>query len=195
MWPFRRRRELTLNEMLLHEAGLDAAPIAPPEAPPPAPVDPYEGTYPAQNVLGLWTRAMPRPASFDAVVSVHAPGVRGPQVQFAALPSGDLVVDEEQGSDDLAPLAAAVERELAPPYRALGVLQEGDVWAVSAYRIDILSFSFAAGDELELVARDGKTQLIVEGEPASGSVPELEQAGRASGADYAVYADRLDGDL
>jgi hypothetical protein len=195
MWPFRRRREPTLNEILLHKAGLDAAPSAQLEAPPPAPVDPFEGTYPAQNALGLWARAMPRPASFDAVVSVRASGIRGPQVQFAALPSGDLIVDEEQGSDDLAPLAEAVEREVAPPYRAVGVLQEGDVWAVSAYRIDVLSFSFDAGDELELVARDGKTQLIVDGDLASGSVPELEQAGSAGGADYAVYADRLDGDL
>lgn len=200
MWPFRRRREQTLNEILLHEAGLDAAPSAqaeapPPEAPPPAPVDPFEGTYPAQDVLGLWTRAMPRAANFDAVVSVHASGIRGPQVQFAALPSGDLIVDEEQGSDDLAPLAEAVEREVAPPYRAVGVLQEGDVWAVSAYPIDVLSFSFDGGDELELVARDGKAQLIVDGEPVSGSVLELVQAGSERGVDYAVCADRLDGDL
>ena len=110
-------------------------------------------------------------------------------------PERDLIVDEEQGSDDLAPLAEAVEREVAPPYRAVGVLQEGDVWAVSAYPIDVLSFSFDAGDELELVARDGKAQLIVDGEPVSGSVPELVQAGSERGADYAVYADRLDGDL
>jgi hypothetical protein len=196
MWPFRRRREQTLNEMLLHEAGLDRAPSEPPVAPPaPDIVDPYAGTYPAQNVLGLWTRAMPRPSNFDAVVSVHAPGVRGPEVQFAALPSGDLIVDEEQGSDDLAPLAEAVERELKPPYRAVGQLQEGDVWAISAYRIDVLSFSFDAGDELELVSHDGKTQLTVDGTPSSGRVPELEQAGSAGGPDYAVYAERLDGDL
>jgi hypothetical protein len=30
MWPFRRRREQTLNEMLLHEAGLDAEPSTAP---------------------------------------------------------------------------------------------------------------------------------------------------------------------
>ena len=61
MWPFRRRREPTLNEILLHEAGLDAAPSAQLEAPPPAPADPFEGTYP-----------MPRSANFDAVVSVRS---------------------------------------------------------------------------------------------------------------------------
>ena len=37
--------------------------------------------------------------------------------------------------------------------------------------------------------------MIVDGEPVSGSVLELVQAGSERGADYAVYADRLDGDL
>ena len=81
MWPFRRRREETLNEQLLREAGLDGSQTAEP-APPPPPevVDPYAGTYPAQQPLGVWTRAMGRPATSDVVTTAQAPGLLGPVV-------------------------------------------------------------------------------------------------------------------
>jgi hypothetical protein len=75
MWPFRRRREQTLNEILLHEAGLDAAPSAQPEAPP-APVDPFEGAYPT-----------PRPANFSgADYAVYADRLDGGLWEVRAVP-------------------------------------------------------------------------------------------------------------
>ena len=41
-------------------------------------------------------------------------------------------------------------------------------------------------------AHDG---LAVEGQRIFGSVPALEERGEREGADYAVHAERLDGDL
>ena len=78
-------------------------------------------------------------------------------MHFVALPNGDLVVDEDEPPDTLAPLAEAVEQTLEPPYRAEAVRQSEDVWAVAARRIAVASFR-ADGDELELVAADeGRT--------------------------------------
>jgi len=148
MGLFRRHRDETLNEQLLREAGLDRATDAEPAQPdtepePPEPVDPYAGTYPADDVWGIWRRAMARPGEYDAVVSVHAPGVPGDAVEFATLPNGDVIVDTEQGDADLSPLADAVEKQLRSPYRVVARRGEDDVWSVAARGIDVLELDFA----------------------------------------------------
>jgi hypothetical protein len=199
MGLFRRRKE-TLNEQLLHEAGLDGAAEAPvPEAgvpEDPSPADPFAGTYPAQNVLGLWVRAMARPGEYDAVVSVHAPEIHGDTAEFATLANGDVIVDTEQGDADLSPLADAVEKHVEPPYRVVARRGEGDMWSVAARGIDVLELDFSGGDEIELASIDGHIDLKVDGEPWNGRIPELEHAGEAAnGEDYVVQAERLDGDL
>jgi len=201
MGLFRRHRDETLNEQLLHEAGLDQAADPEPAQPDtepahPEPVDPYAGTYPADDVWGIWRRAMARPGKYDAVVSVHAPGVPGDAVEFATLPNGDVIVDTEQGDADLSPLADAVEKQLRPPYRVVARRGERDVWSVAARGIDVLELDFAGGDEIELAAQDGRIDLRVDGKPWSERIPALEHAGEAAnGEDYVVQAERLDGDL
>jgi len=110
-----------------------------------------------------------------------------------ALPNGDLVVDEDEPPDTLAPLADAVEQTLEPPYRAEAVRQREDIWAVAARRIAVASFQ-ADGDELELVAADEGRTLTVDGQRSFGSVPELERIGREKGDHYVVRAARLDED-
>ena len=54
----------------------------------------------------------------------HAPQLAGDRVSFVALPTGDLIVEDEQGDADLSPLADAVERNLSPPYRAVAERQQ-----------------------------------------------------------------------
>jgi hypothetical protein len=196
---FRRKREETLNEILLHEAGLDAPAAEPepaaPEHDPSAPFDPYAGTYPGQDAAGVWTRALARPAQFDAMVTTHAPGLAGAKVEFATLPDGDLIVDVETGDADLSALAEAVEKHLRPPYRALGRREEGDLWAVAARQIDVLRLAFDGGDGIEVVKRAGRREIRVDGKPWSADIPALEDEGAALGDEYVVHADRLDGDL
>src|SRR6266571_875476 len=72
-----------------------------------------------------------RPREADTVVTADAPDVEGDAVRFVSLPDGSLLVEE--GSDSsLDALAAAVEQELRPPYRARGVRRGESMWAVEA---------------------------------------------------------------
>jgi hypothetical protein len=186
MGIFRRRREETLNEQMLREAG---------EAEP-EPFDPYAGTYPADDHwLGSLTRAMARPGVWDLVTTVHVSGISGDAVEFATLPAGDVIVDTETGDDDLSPFANEAEKHLKPPYRVLARREDDDLWAIAARTIDVVEFQFGGGDEIELVENEGRTELRVDGERSQQEIPELKRAGEALGSDFVVQADRLDGDL
>jgi hypothetical protein len=195
---FRRRPEETLNEQELREAGLSSTGDTPPTEErqdfdtassnePPA----DESWWDALN------RAMARPAVWDLVTTAHVTGIDGDRVEFATLPSGELIVDAETGDGDLSPLADVVEKELAPPYRVLARREEGqdDLWGVAARTIDVVELHFEGGDEIELVENDGSTELRVGGELRNEPIPELEHAGETLGSDFVVQADRLDGDL
>jgi hypothetical protein len=198
MGLFRRRKDETLNEQLLREAGIDEhGPVE--EVAPPEPFDPLAAGYPADPAIGRWPAylktAMARPAVWDLVTTVSAPGIAGDKVEFATLPDGDLIVDTESGDGDLALLADAVEKQLRPPYRALGRREDDDVWGLAARTIDVVELRFDGGDEIELVESEGRTELRVDGEPWTQKIPELERAGETLGTDFVVQADRLDGDL
>jgi hypothetical protein len=189
------RRKETLNEQTLREAHIGEQQPEPEHAAP-GPVDPFEGSYPADHVLGVWRRAMARPGEYDQVLTVEAPDVAGDSVEFATLPSGDVIVDTEQGDADLSPFADAVEKALKPPYRVIARRGEGGLWSVAARGIDVLEVALAEGDEIELASVGGELDVRVDGEPWHARIPELEQAGDAAeGEDYVVQAERLDGDL
>jgi hypothetical protein len=128
---------------------------------------------------------MQRVREWDATQTVEATGIDGESASFVVLPDGSILVEE--GPDtSLQPLADAIERELQPPYRARAARQEGDLWAVQARRIRVVQIRNAPdGDSIE-VTSDG---LLVDGERAFGSIPELEGLGDV------VRAERLDGDL
>jgi hypothetical protein len=219
MGIFRRRKEETLNEQVLREAGLSPTLDSPglqnsqdsvtsssteperaEETGPPEPLDPYADSYPAEpDIGGEWPaylrRAMERHAIWDVVTTVNAPGIAGDKVEFATLPAGDVIVDTETGDADLSPLADAVEKQLQPPYRVLARREEGDIWGVAARTIDVVELTFDGGDEIELVENEGSTELRVDGEPWTQAIPELERAGETLGTDFVVQADRLDGDF
>jgi hypothetical protein len=211
MGIFRRRKDETLNERMLREAGIPPALDSPglqnrPDSvtastsePPPEPVDPYAGTYPADPAVGRWpgylSRAMARPAVWDVVTTVQVAGIAGDAVEFVTLPAGDVIVDTETGDGDLSPLADAVEKHLKPPYRVQARREQDDLWGIAARTIDVVELQFDGGDEIELVETEGRTELRVDGEPWKQEIPELERAGETLGTDYVVQADRLDGDL
>ena len=173
------RRE-PLHKKLAREASLE-------QQEPPL-VDPG----PHWGVTGI--HGVPRPRRWDAVASADAPGLTGDELHFVALPDGDLVVDEDEPPDTLAPLADAIEQTIEPPYRAEAVRRQDDVWAVAARRVEVASFE-ADGGLLELVETDAGRTFTVDGQEAFGSVPELERVGRSLGESYVVRARRLEGDL
>jgi len=136
-----------------------------------------------------------RPRAADAIVTADAPDVEGDAVRFVSLPDGSLLV-EEGADSSLDALAAAVEQELRPPYRARGVRRGESMWAVEASRIEVLELPDApGGDAIDLTRTADGTILAIDGQQIFGSLPALEQRGEREGADYAVHAERLDGDL
>jgi hypothetical protein len=156
--------------------------------------DPPEVLDPGPHWGETGIHGVPRPRRWDAVGSAEAPGLTGDEVHFVALPNGDLVVDEEEPPDTVAPLAEAVEQALEPPYRAEAVRRGEEVWAVAARRVRIAELD-VAGDAVELSVHDGERALTVDGARTFGSVPELELLGSSEGTAYVVRATRLEGRL
>jgi hypothetical protein len=189
---FRRRKQETLNEQLLREAGLDAEQVLGDPPPPPQPLEPPQSGLARAGVVD---GSGVGPKEWDAAVTVTAPALMGDRIQFTTIPNGDVIVSEENGDADLAPLADAVERRLSPPYRAVGRRQDGDLWGVGAKRIQVAQIAFPDGETLELSQHIAHSELRVDGEPSDSLVPpELERVGEALGDSFYVQADRIDGD-
>jgi hypothetical protein len=162
------KRKEPLHERLAREGGLVEREVEP------------RGPWREVGIHG-----MQRLREWDVTVTADAPGIEGDTAAFVALPDGSLLVEDGPDSS-LQALADAVEQELQPPYRARAARQRDDLWAVQARRIDVVKIRNGPdGDAIELT-RDG---LLVDGQRAFGSVPELEGRGDV------VHAERLDGDL
>ena len=191
----RRRKEETLNEQLLREAGLDPAQALGGQSPP-LQAAPGPPPFPTGDVhLGRSGNYDGGSRDWDTVATVRAAGLDGDQVEFTTLPNGDLIIDREKGDGDLSPLADAVEQRIQPPYRAVASRQDGDLWGVGAYRIEVASFALAEGDAVELSVHDGTREVRVDGEPSDAEVPELIRYGDLVGDDFCVEAKRIDGDF
>lgn len=190
---FRRKQE-TLNEQLLREAGLDDVSQALRD-PPPVSEPPDPGPFPVGNAnLGGQSSRRPRRGG-ETMVTLRAAALPGDRIEFTTLPDGDIIVDEAKGDGDLAPCAEAVERHVDPPYRAIAVRQGGDLWAVQASRIQSRSSSSPRATRSCSAVNDGTEEVQVDDEPSEAQVPELEQLGEREGRNYCVEAERIDGDF
>jgi hypothetical protein len=139
-------------------------------------------------LLKQWAR------EWEVIVAAEAPGIEGDEVEFVALEDGSLVVDTEEGDVSLEPLADAVEVEVVRPYRAKGVRHDRGWWAVGARRTTICKLRGVDGDTLELAVYEGNR--TVSAVAADTDLSALDALASARGLkDYAVEAERLDGDL
>jgi hypothetical protein len=150
-----------------------------------------DGDQPGVGIPGITGAA--RLPSWDAVASAHAPALGGDSVDFVALADGTLVVGDDVPDGALGGLADAVEEQLAPPYRATAVRDEGDVWSVAAQGITLVDLPGIDGDVVDLSAVGGARELAIDGEPTTGAVPELDALVEQHG-DASVRAERVDGD-
>ena len=155
---------------------------------------PPHDTRPRWGTVGI--HGIHRFREWDALVRVEGVELDDvDEVSFAALDDGTLVVDGHDDSD-LAPFAEAIETELPPPYRAHAVRAEGTAWTVAAEAIELVELGRELeGERIDLTVREGERSLVVDGEPAFGSLPQLEALGEARGDDFVVRATRVDGDL
>jgi len=144
-------------------------------------------TLPRWGEVGI--HGVARPREWDAVVVAEAE-LEGDAAAFVALPDGTLVV--EDGPADPSALAAAVERSLAPPYRAEAVRRGARTWAAAARAIRVVELPGVAGDEIRLASTPAGRQLQIDGLPEFGGVAALE---RLLDGDCVVSASRLTGEL
>lgn len=187
-WPWRRAE--TLNEKLMREAGLDTGAGASTEANVPAVPPIRHAAWTDSAITGL-----ARTREWDVTALAEAPELDGAEVLFDVLPDGTIIVEDELGDAGLAPLAEAVEATLPPPYRARAVRRTDARWAIAARAINVVELSDQPGETIEITDRDGVRELKIDGERSFGSVPALEQLAGAQHSDYALQAQRLDGDL
>jgi hypothetical protein len=201
-----RRRDESLNERVLREAGYavdgTGQPAAAEPAPPPTPV-PFPlpasvgigGFVRPSNVLqGSLDEHVQTP--WDVVVTVEAAGMRRDVYSFAVLPDGSLIVGDEC-DEELAVFADAAVTRLRPPYRAEAVRQDEKLWFGSARELRVVELH-VGGDELEFSSIEGESTYTVDRAAADASTApaELIALGEAAaGDDYAVHASRLDGNL
>lgn len=171
MSPFWRRAE-PLHEKLAREGGLVERP----------PHDPS----PRWGEVGI--HGVHRQRVWDAVATVDAPEVEGPEAVFVVL--GDGTVVAETADLDLEPLADALERSIEPPYRAEAVRREDGLWAVAARRITVVEVPEGVeGEAVTISIRHGERRTEVDGAHAFGSIPTLEAL---VGDDAVLNARRLD---
>jgi hypothetical protein len=191
---FRRKQE-TLNEQLLREAGLDPGQMLGAASPPPPP-QPVEPPKSGLVRAGVVDGSGVRPKEWDVAITVTAPTLAGDRVEFTTIPNGDVIIDEESGNADLTTLADAVEQHVSPPYRAVGHRQDGDLWGVGAKRIQVAQIPFPDGDKLGFSQHVDHGELRVDGELSASLVPpEVERLGEMLGDSFYVEAERIDGDL
>ena len=74
--------------------------------------------------------------------------------------------------------------------------QNESLWAVEATGIEVIELPDApGGDAIDVTRTADGTTVAVDDQRIFGSIPALEQRGEREGRDYAVHAERLDGDL
>ena len=112
---------------------------------------------------------------------------------FVSLADGRLI--GLHGPEDAMEAAArALAGELEPPYRALAVRREGDMWAVGAVAIEVAELpADTEGEELMLtVTQEGERALEVDGRPTLEGIEALERAAGDRYDAYVLRATRLD---
>jgi hypothetical protein len=169
------RRSKPLHERLAEEGGMVERG--------PGPL--FTGVIPETGIHGV-----PRERAYDAVATAEALDVTGDTVRFVGLEDGSLLVEEGEG--ELTPLAEAIEQEVSRPYRAVAVRRGESQWAVAGHRLRVIELPEPGGDEVELAVRGDDKTLVVDGNRAFGTLPELEQL---TEGDAVIRAARLDGSL
>jgi hypothetical protein len=135
-----------------------------------------------------------RPVPWDAVASASLPGVRGDELRFAMNEDGETVCGE-MPAEALRPLVAAVRAELQPPFCAVAVRDEADVWSAAANRAEIVDLGAVPGERIELSRIAGTVSARVDGADSELRCPQLEDVLDRGSGDATVIANRFLGSI
>jgi hypothetical protein len=179
-----RRRNETLNEQLMREAGMDPVTGAEVDA-----LRPSDALLP--RAIRGWSDS-PAP-DWEAHTTASAPDLTGDAYEFAIEPDGALIVPDDC-DENLSPLADAAETVVPRPCRVAAARQEGDSWSISVRRIQVAELALATGDTIEISNVAGERNAKIDGAPAPYDVDlsALDRIGAAEGPDYVIQATRLD---
>ena len=136
----------------------------------------------------------PRPRMWDAVASASAPDLTGDAVGFVVLDDGTVIVEDDIVDGALIPLADALERTVAPPYRAAAIRHERDVWAAVAEKTAIVELRLDEAEVIDLIFVEGERELTVDGERTIRPIPALDLLVEQH-RDVVLHAERVDGDV
>jgi hypothetical protein len=138
---------------------------------------------------------IPRSREWDAVVTAEC-GPAGDTCVFVAV-ADRAPIHVGADAEPMNCLAKAVAGALEPPYRAVGIRQDGSSWAVGAVRIEVAELpADIEGDELLLtMTQEGERALEIDGRPTAETIPALDAAVGGRYDAYFVRATRLDGDI
>ncbi|MBA3366372.1 MAG: hypothetical protein H0U03_11425 [Actinobacteria bacterium] len=144
--------------------------------------------------LEVGIHGVARPRRWDAVVVVANAAAPGSRILFTVLADGSLITDDDLPAGTLELFAAALQRDLKPPYRAEAARQDETRWAVAAQAIEVVELSEEVpGGVVEMTVRDGARAVVVDGLPSLGSVRELERLVGRRFDSYVLRAERIEG--
>jgi hypothetical protein len=181
------RREEPLHEKLAREGGLDfRRSVEEPDGPPV--IDP---DHPLWRIAGI--HGIPRAREWDAVLTAIAPDLPGDETDFVALPDGTLFTDEDLPAGALEPIADAFVGLIDPPYHAVALRQDDDVWSAGAMRVAVVEVPEEVdGDQVDLVVSDGERKLLVDEADSRAEIPSLESFAAQQFGSFVLRASRLD---
>jgi hypothetical protein len=181
------RREQPLHEKLAREGGLDF-PRSAEEPDGPRLIDP---DHPLWRIAGI--HGIPRAREWDAVLTAIAPDLPGDETDFVALPDGTLFTDEDLPSGALEPIAEAFDGLIDPPYHAVALRQDDDVWSAGAMRVAVVEVPEEVdGDQVDLVVNNGERKVLVDEAKSRAEIPSLEGFAAQQFGSFVLRASRLD---
>jgi hypothetical protein len=153
----------------------------------------WEGNNPPGTIPGL--SGVARAVPWDAFASAPAPLLEGDAVHFVVREDGDIVAREPVPDEALDPLADAVTEQLGPPFVAVAVRDEDDVWAAAANEAEIVDLPDARGDELEVSSVGGVVTTRADGADSEFRYRTLEEILHWQGGDASLVAHRFVGTI
>jgi hypothetical protein len=181
------RREEPLPEKLARESGLDFPRSV--EEPHGLPV--IDPDHPLWRIAGI--HGIPRAREWDAVLTAIAPDLPGDEADFVALPDGTLFTDEDLPAGALEPIAEAFGGLIDPPYHAVALRQDEDVWSAGAMRVAVVEVPEEVdGDQVDLVVNDGERKMLVDEAESRAEIPSLEDFAAQQFGSFVLHASRLD---
>jgi hypothetical protein len=181
------RREEPLHEKLAREGGLDfPRSVEEPDGPPL--IDP---DHPLWRIAGI--HGIPRAREWDAVLTAIAPDLPGDETDFVALPDGTLFTEEDLPAGALEPIAEAFGGLIDPPYHAVALRQDDDVWSAAAMRVAVVEVPEEVdGDLVDMVVNDGERKVLVDEAESRAEIPSLEDFAAQQFGSFVLHASRLD---